>query len=143
MKVLIDECCHKKLKSLLTLPDIECKTVREIGYAGKKNGDLISLIDGVYDVLVTLDGSIRDQQNIQGRRLSILRIRAKSSDIKQHRSVYSRNHFRPTRHQARRIPGSGQNSCSLELLPLHQLELKLANFSRLQAILRNALSMCA
>ncbi len=81
MKVLIDECCHKKLKSLLTLPDIECKTVREIGYAGKKNGDLISLIDGVYDVLVTLDGSIRDQQNIQGRRLSILRIRAKSSDI--------------------------------------------------------------
>jgi predicted nuclease of predicted toxin-antitoxin system len=81
MKVLIDECCHKKLKSLLTVPDIECKTVREIGYAGKKNGELIALIDGIYDVLVTLDGSIKDQQNIKGKRLSILRIRAKSSDI--------------------------------------------------------------
>jgi len=81
MKVLIYECCPKKLKSLLTLPDIECKTVREVGYASKKNGELISLIDGIYDVLVTLDGSIKDQQNIKGRRLSILRIRAKSSDI--------------------------------------------------------------
>jgi len=80
MKVLIDECCPKKLKGQLTLPDIECKTVREIGYAGKKNGELISLIDGIYDVLVTLDGSIKDQHNIKGRRLSILRIRAKSSD---------------------------------------------------------------
>jgi predicted nuclease of predicted toxin-antitoxin system len=82
MKVLIDECCPKKLKGQLTLSDIECKTVREIGYAGKKNGELISLIDGIYDVLVTLDGSIKDQHNIKGRRLSILRIRAKSSDIK-------------------------------------------------------------
>jgi hypothetical protein len=30
---------------------------------------------------VTLDGSIKDQQNIKGKRLSILRIRTKSSDI--------------------------------------------------------------
>ena len=81
MKVLIDECCPKKLKNLLSFPDIECKTVREIGYASKKNGELISLIEGIYDVLVTIDGSIKDQQNITERRLSILRIRAKSSDI--------------------------------------------------------------
>jgi len=40
MKVLIDECCPKKLKGQLTLPDIECKTVREIGYAGNKMANL-------------------------------------------------------------------------------------------------------
>jgi riboflavin synthase len=36
MKVLIDECLPRALKRLLT--EHECRTVQEMGWAGKKNG---------------------------------------------------------------------------------------------------------
>jgi hypothetical protein len=42
----------------------ECRTVREIGLAGKKNGELLALADGVWDVLLTNDRNLRYQQNM-------------------------------------------------------------------------------
>ena len=47
----------------------------------KKNGELLSLADGKWDVLMTSDRNIRYQQNWTGRKLSVLIMRAKSNRI--------------------------------------------------------------
>jgi hypothetical protein len=82
LKVLLDENVDKKLRAKFADVDIDCKTVTGIGYRGKKNGELLALVDGVYDVFVTMDKSIRKQQNFAGRRIALLLIRAPSNRIK-------------------------------------------------------------
>lgn len=39
-------------------------TAREMGWEGKRNGELLSLADGEFDVLVTKDRNVRYQQNL-------------------------------------------------------------------------------
>jgi predicted nuclease of predicted toxin-antitoxin system len=79
MKLLIDECLPRKLKLLLV--GHECTTVREAGFGSKENGELLSLAEGIFDVLITIDKNIRYQQNIAGRKISILIIRARTNDL--------------------------------------------------------------
>jgi hypothetical protein len=54
MKVLLDECIPRKLKSAFAEHD--CMTAPEAGLAGKKNGVLLSLAESAgFDVFLTLD----------------------------------------------------------------------------------------
>jgi len=53
MKILIDECLPKKLKR--ELPNHDVATVREKGWQGKKNGVLLRLMSGAFDVFITVD----------------------------------------------------------------------------------------
>ena len=55
MKILLDENLPKQLKSDFG-PDYEVKTVRDMGWLGKKNGELLGLIvfNG-FDFFVTID----------------------------------------------------------------------------------------
>jgi hypothetical protein len=78
----LDENIDKKLRGKLADRDINCKTVADVGYRGKKNGELLALVDGIYDVFVTMDKSIRKQQNLAGRRIALLLVRARSNRIK-------------------------------------------------------------
>ena len=82
MKVLIDECLPAGLKESLTAMGHECETVRRAGYGAKKNGELLSLMEGQWDVLLTNDRNIKYQQNMSGRNVSILVLLAKSNRIK-------------------------------------------------------------
>src|SRR5260370_12932856 len=80
MRVLLDECVPRKLKSTLTR--YECRTVPEEGLAGKKNGELLSLAeDAGFDVFLTVDRGIEFQQNLQSRRIAVLLVRARSSRL--------------------------------------------------------------
>ncbi len=56
MKMLIDECLPRKLKH--ELPGHEVRTVPEMGWAGKKNGELLRLMSGQFDVFVTIDRNL-------------------------------------------------------------------------------------
>ena len=49
-------------------------TVAEQGWGGVKNGRLMALIDGSYDVFVTADKNLRYQQNLAGRKISIIEV---------------------------------------------------------------------
>ncbi len=60
----------------------ECQTVRRAGYGSKKNGELLDLAEGRWDVLLTSDRNIKYQQNMTVRRVSILILRAKSNRMK-------------------------------------------------------------
>lgn len=82
MRVLIDECLPAGLKESLAALGCEADTVRRAGYGAKKNGELLSLMEGRWDVLVTNDRNIRYQQNMSGRNVSILILCAKSNRIK-------------------------------------------------------------
>jgi predicted nuclease of predicted toxin-antitoxin system len=82
MKTLIDECLPDELKDPLTAMGYECQTVRRAGFGSKKNGELLSLAEGRWDVLLISDRNIKYQQNMTGRRISILILCAKSNRVK-------------------------------------------------------------
>ncbi len=79
MKVLIDENLPRRLAGYLR--GHECRTVAECGWAGKKNGELLSLAEPEFDVLLTLDKNIPYQQDLKLGRIAILIVRAPSNRI--------------------------------------------------------------
>ena len=80
MKILLDECIPRKLKNLLH--DHECQTVPEAGLAGQKNGLLLSLAEGAgFDLFLTMDKGVQYQQNLAGRSIAILIVRATSNRL--------------------------------------------------------------
>jgi hypothetical protein len=80
MKVLLDECVPRRFKN--ALPDHECQTVPEAGLAGQKNGLLLSLAEGAgFDLFLTMDKGLQYQQNLAGRRIAILIVRARSNRL--------------------------------------------------------------
>lgn len=64
MKILLDENLPRKLK-LEFSDEHQIFTVREKGWNGKKNGELLGLmtLDG-FDAFITIDKNLRHQQNI-------------------------------------------------------------------------------
>jgi predicted nuclease of predicted toxin-antitoxin system len=79
MKVLIDECVPRRFKSSLLGGDRECSTVAEAGFAGKKNGELLRLAEGAFDVFVTVDQGLEYQQNLTGMKIAVIVIRSRSN----------------------------------------------------------------
>ncbi len=49
MRVLIDECAPKALKTELEAGGYDCMTVQDAGWSGKENGELLALADAQYD----------------------------------------------------------------------------------------------
>ncbi|HEY7335773.1 MAG TPA: DUF5615 family PIN-like protein [Bryobacteraceae bacterium] len=79
MKVLIDENLPRKLAGRLN--GHECRTVAECGWAGIRNGELLSLAESEFDVLLTLDKNIPYQQDLEFARIAIVIVRARSNRI--------------------------------------------------------------
>ena len=62
MKILLDECVPKPLKS--ELPGHTVRTVRDMGWDSIKNGQLLALAaEHLFDALVTVDRNMQYQQN--------------------------------------------------------------------------------
>ncbi len=72
MKIILDENLPRGLKRYLSA--YEVTTVQEQGWAGFKNGELMTRIDGVYDVFFTSDKNLKYQQNLTGRRIAIIEL---------------------------------------------------------------------
>ena len=71
MKVLLDECVPRKFKDSLSGHD--CSTVPEEGFAGKKNGELLTLAESAgFQVFLTLDRGIEYQQNLHPRTIAVV-----------------------------------------------------------------------
>lgn len=81
MKLLLDECVPRRFSSSLSSDQHQCVTVPEAGFAGKTNGELLALAEASFDVFITLDKGFAYQQNLIGRRIAILLIRAKSTRL--------------------------------------------------------------
>jgi len=82
MKILIDECLPAALTGNLSALGHECETVRQTGFGSKRNGELLALAEGRWDVLLTSDRNIKYQQNMTGRSVSIVILCAQSNRMK-------------------------------------------------------------
>ncbi len=79
MKILLDENLPWKLKLDFGI-EHEVKTVRDMGWLGKKNGELLGLIvfNG-FDYFVTVDKNLRYQQNLERIKISIFLLLARDN----------------------------------------------------------------
>lgn len=78
MKVLLDENISQTLQ--IDFGKHEVKTVKEMGWSGKKNGELLQLIlRHHFDVLVTMDKNLKNQHNLQHSPITILVLIAKNN----------------------------------------------------------------
>jgi hypothetical protein len=63
MRVLLDECLPKRLVKDITGYDV--RTVTEMGWSGKKNGELLRLMStNDFQIFVTADQNLRYEQNL-------------------------------------------------------------------------------
>ena len=82
MKVLLDENIPKRLQfRIQERPGItEVRTIREMGWNGKTNGELLHLLtNNGFDVLVTLDKGLYEQQNLTKFSITVILLRAKTN----------------------------------------------------------------
>ena len=71
MRLLIDECMDERLRLLFVGHD--CQTAHFANLAGLKNGRLLAAAEAAgFEVLITVDQNIPDQQNLAGRKIAIV-----------------------------------------------------------------------
>lgn len=81
MRLLLDECVDERLR--LLFPEHDCQTTRFASLAGLKNGRLLEAAEGAgFDVLITVDQNMPDQQNLAGRRIGLLILRAPTNRLR-------------------------------------------------------------
>lgn len=79
MNLLLDECVPKRLRNSLIGHTV--KTTPEMGWAGIKNGALLTRAERSFDVFVTVDRNLSFQQNLPKFRIAVLLLRAQSNEL--------------------------------------------------------------
>lgn len=79
MRVLLDECLPRRLKIELVGHDV--KTAPEMGWASKKNGELLALAAVEFDIFLTSDRNLSHQQNLSAFGIAIIVLVAASNRI--------------------------------------------------------------
>jgi hypothetical protein len=80
MKILLDECVDQKLR--LLFGDHECQTAAYAKLAGLKNGVLLAAAEAAsFEILITTDQEIPYQQNLEGLRISIIILCARTNRL--------------------------------------------------------------
>ena len=77
MRVLLDECLPKRLKRELVGHDT--RTVPEMGWASKRNGELLALAVGRFDVFLTADRNLSFQQDAAAFDIAVVVLVARSN----------------------------------------------------------------
>ena len=79
MRVILNKCLPRPLAALLT--GHEVKTVRQMRWQGKQNGELLALVARHFDAFVTVDQSLPHQQNLKRLKLAILILKTHSNKL--------------------------------------------------------------
>lgn len=77
MRILLDESLPRQLGRDLPLHDVS--TVTGLGWAGMKNGELLQLAQGRFDVFLTADRNLEYQQNVARLDLCIIVLLARNN----------------------------------------------------------------
>ena len=80
--MLLDECVPRKFK--LALPGHEVSTAREMGWSGKKNGELLALMrEHRFEAFVTVDQNVEFQQNVKASGMAVVVLAARTNRLKE------------------------------------------------------------
>ncbi len=79
MKLLLDECIDRRFAKDLEGQDV--KTVPQMGWAGIKNGALLTLAEKEFDVFITVDRNLAFQQNLPEFNIAVLVLHAASNRL--------------------------------------------------------------
>jgi Domain of unknown function (DUF5615) len=72
MRILLDECLAWPMRHLMR--GHECTSAQKRGWKGIKNGELLQLAAGDFDLLITSDQNIRYQQNLLSSTIAVLEL---------------------------------------------------------------------
>ena len=78
MRIILDECLPRQLAGELTGHDVI--TVQKAGWAGLKNGKLLTKISGRFEVFITIDKRLEREQKIPAD-VAVITVRARSNRI--------------------------------------------------------------
>jgi predicted nuclease of predicted toxin-antitoxin system len=79
VRVLLDECLPRRLKRELVGHDV--KTAPEMGWASKRNGELLALAVRQFDVFLTADRNLSFQQDLSSFDIAILVLAARNNRL--------------------------------------------------------------
>jgi hypothetical protein len=79
VKLLLDECIDRRFAKELSGHDV--KTVPQMNWAAKKNGELLALAEAEFDVFITVDRNLSFQQNLPKFNIAILILHAPSNRL--------------------------------------------------------------
>jgi predicted nuclease of predicted toxin-antitoxin system len=79
LKILLDENLDWRLERDLAYHTVS--SVPRIGWAGITNGELIRRAEEQFDALITMDSGLVNQQNLVGRNVIVILLRAKSNRL--------------------------------------------------------------
>ena len=88
MRVLLDECLPRRLKRELVGHDT--RTAPEMGWASKRNGELLALAVGLFDVFITADRNLSYQQDLSSFDIAIVVLVARSNRLEDLRPLAPR-----------------------------------------------------
>ena len=70
MRILFDQGTPAPLRRYLEAHEV--RTAAEMGWSRLTNGQLLDAAEDSFDLLITTDQQLREEQNLAGRKLSIL-----------------------------------------------------------------------
>jgi hypothetical protein len=79
VKLLLDECIDRRLAKDFGEHDI--RTVPQMGWAGIKNGALLTLAEDKFDVFITVDRNLSFQQNLPKFNIAVVVLHAASNRL--------------------------------------------------------------
>jgi hypothetical protein len=79
MRVLLDECVPSRLRQELS--GHEVRTVPEMGWASKENGELLQLASPTFDVFITTDQKLSYQQNVANFDIAVIVLVARRTKL--------------------------------------------------------------
>ncbi len=102
MKILLDHNLDRRLKTYLT--EYETATTQEQNWTDALNGELLMLAEeNDFDVLLTADSNIKNQQNLSNRKIAILVLRAFNNRLATHAEMIEDIHEALSKIQATEI----------------------------------------
>jgi hypothetical protein len=75
MRILVDECVSKPLcrELVARLAGHDLRTAQEMGWNGKKNGELLRLMTVAgFEILLTVDRNLQHQQNLAAAGIAVV-----------------------------------------------------------------------
>jgi hypothetical protein len=79
VRLLLYECIDWRLSRDIAGHDV--KTGRQLGWTGVRNGELLALAAGGFDVFITVDRNLSFQQNVEIHSLAVIVLRCRSNRL--------------------------------------------------------------